>query len=332
VEWMAVSTEGILNWFRGTEFAKESGKKAIGILDVDTLYSDFMVVTGRNLVFTRCVRIGAGRLAENPQAAWSELAQELRPLLETCRTEHPGLTLERLLLTGAGARIAGLKDHLGPALNFPVATVDELQTVKKLPADLSAGDAIFQSMSVTSLIGMTVAPEGLQVNLMPDSIRLRHDLLAKAGGLGAVGASVMALMISVSLFSVVKFYLGREERGAVRAQVEALEPARKNVEKMSEICTVVRKYRNPRFAMVNVLAALHPLVPADVNLDALEIDEGKGRVTLTGTGGSIKDVRSLINGLENSPLFADAKEDGVNKEPRTGRFKFKIGCALERPK
>ncbi|MDI6774508.1 MAG: hypothetical protein QME60_03815 [Verrucomicrobiota bacterium] len=331
VDWMAVSSEGILNWFRLAGAVKAADAGAAAILDVDSQCSDFMVVAGGDVVHSRCIRLGASRILASPEAAWNELAQELRLLLETCRTEQPDLNLARLILTGAGARMSGLNDHLQAALNLSVAVQDETSSVRKMPAAVRYG--ILRGLSLTSLIGLAGAPESLQINLMPNSVKLRRNLVDRVGELAGASMAAMALLAAGSLFVVAEYFFQRQHQADLKAQAERLEPQKRNAERMCAIRNIVREYRNPGSAMANLLAEIHPLIPADLYLETLEIDLGKGRAALSGSGGSMKDARSLMTGLGNSTLFADVKEDGpLRKDARSDRFKFKVGCALEKPK
>ena len=63
---MSVGSEGLLNWYRASGERLEQNQGTI-ILDVDAAFSDVAVVMGRELVFTRCIRVGSDQLEEDRQ-------------------------------------------------------------------------------------------------------------------------------------------------------------------------------------------------------------------------------------------------------------------------
>jgi len=328
---MSVSSEGILNWCSRIESSGEGETKAIVLLDVDSFYSDFSVVSNGSLVFTRSILIGANQLLGDYEKWKEKLAQEVKRSLETCRGECPGLEPEKLLVTGAGPQIEeSLPPYLAESLNIPSEAVDCAQTLARLPRTPDLRDPAYRAVSLTPLIGIGMSPGSLGFDLVPDSVRLRKGLVEKARNLSALGMLVLTALISASLYATVKFFLKKQRLDRLRSEFAQTAPTAREVERQLEIIKVVGRRQDAGFDVINLLAAIQRLVPADVYFDSLEVDLESKRVMLGGTSGERKDIRPLIKGLEQSSLLRNIREDSdTGQDPKTKRYRFQVACELE---
>jgi len=101
---------------------------------------------------------------------------------------------------------------------------------------------------------------------------------------------------------------------------------------MHEIIKVVNNRRNPRFAAISILSEVHRLVPEGVYFEMIDIDVEKEQVLLEGFGRARQDIRTLVNNLEQSLFFKDAKEGGATRRDKSGKFKFQVVCVQESAK
>ena len=102
---------------------------------------------------------------------------------------------EKIILTGAGVHVAGLKDSLAALSGLPCEEVDALSVLKKRPAPMPAENDL-AALSLASILGIVLAPEHLEVNLIPVSVRLRRGLERKARALSAMGVFLMTASIA----------------------------------------------------------------------------------------------------------------------------------------
>jgi Tfp pilus assembly PilM family ATPase/Tfp pilus assembly protein PilN len=325
VDRMAISTEGLVNW---ACLNSGSGEASV-ILDVDTVCTDFTVVDAGGLVFSRSIRIGSEQLSAGAADGLESLIQECRRSLEACQSEAPDLAVSRLVLTGAGPSLPGIADSLSQALNLPVEAVDSLSVAKKAPSEVQAagGDA---PPALTPLVGMALAPQGLSVGLVPDSVKLRRSLLLRARSLTALGIAVMTALVCASFFGVNKIYLRKGQLDRMLGQIRETGPVVAAVEQQLQVMKVVQKRQETRSSAVNLWAEVQKAVPDDIFLDGLDFDVEEGRLMLSGTAGQRGDVSALVKNIEKSPFFANVKTDGsIDRVAETGRYKFRIVGDLE---
>lgn len=328
VQRMSVSSEGLLNWCRQ---ALGGADKVTAILDIDSSYSDFAVVTKGGLVFTRSIMVGADQLLEDYDSWKEKLAREIKQSIEMCQSESHGRVPVRLVISGAGANLGDVGEFLGERLGLATDVKNCLKTVTRMPSEPSPGDDRYRTVSLTTLIGTAMAPEHLEFNLVPDSIMLRRSLIRKARSLTAFGILVMTFLVAASFYGTIKLYFKKDTQARIESEIRQNEPAVRNIRKMLEIIMVDRDRKDARFLIVNLLSGIHKLVPAGVTLDliGIDLDKDKGQVAMNGEGGSIEDVQMLVSGLEKSPLFKDVK-DTTKKGEGGAVFKFQIECALEK--
>lgn len=325
---MSVSSEGVLNWYEQAAKGEQQAPGASVLVDIDSTYSDFMVILRGAPVYTRSILIGADQLRANFDSMKDEFLLEIKRSLDVCRGEYSDMDIGGMLLTGAAANIAGLSDFIAGNLSFSVRNRDCLHDVQKMPAQPSMSQ--YPTVSLTPLIGMAFAVERLEFNLVPDSVKLRKELVEKARNLTAFGILVMFLMICASTLIVAKlFYKEARLKALTQLVVDTDAPARE-VKRQMEIIKVVKKRSEPEFAMINIISEIHLCVPAGTFLEEIDINVGSATVRLIGSSEERTDVRVLVGNLEKSNLFISAKSGPTTQDSKTNRFVFDVTCLLEK--
>lgn len=328
---MAMSTEGVLNWVRKA-YPPGATSGAIAVLDVDTGYSDCVIVAQNELAFTRSIMVGAQHLQAD-EAARERLVRDVANALQTFAAESPGARIERVLVTGAGFNAGGLDAALRERLEVPVESVDCCRIFRKIPKQPVMGQAPHDVVSLTALVGMAIDPERLECRLVPESVRLRQDLVGKARRLAVLGCLVVAVMVLLSLLGSLRYFLRYDRLESIRARVGAHAAEVRAIEQKQKLIEIVRDRNDPRISLVSLMADLQKSLPApgQITLDGMEFDAVRGSLQIVGTGGSTPDVRGLVKTLEQSPLLTDVREDGSTTREANGRYRFRLVCRLETP-
>ena len=325
VDRMCVSTEGVFNWVAQTL----PGEAAALVIDIDSFYSDVLMVSGGAVMFTRSILHGADELLGEVDKHKEKFAREVRQSLEICKGELPGLAPTRLVVCGAGHRIEGLGDYLGEQLGLAVEIRDSMQSVAKLPAEPALSDPEYRPVSLTALIGVALNSAGLALNLVPDSVRMRKALTEKARNLTVLAALVMAALVSMSFAATLRFFFKKSRLSTLREQVAEAEPRAARIVRMGEIVKLVNRRQDTRSAAIRLLADMHKLVPEGVFFDAVDLNVTTEEMVLGGSGSAQKDIRELVKSLEQSSLLAKAKEVGrTTLDPDTGRWRFQVACSV----
>lgn len=325
---VAISSEGVLGWFLGSGLAAHDGR-AVALAEIDASYTDLMLCVGGAVVFSRSIRTGATQLIDDYVTWIDRFAGEIRQSLDICRTEMPGVEVDRLYISGAGPAIEGLSADIGSRLGLSTEPADSLQKTTRMPKAPSIRDPLYRVVSLTPLVGAVLDPGQLECDLMPESVLMRKRLIQRSRAMTVFGALLVTATVGLSLLAVLKVVSRKQHLDMMRADVAQAEETVESVKRKRGIVRLVRKAEDRRFGCINVFTEIQRIRPDDVYLEQVEIDGGRERVSLVGTGGTLADVRALFNGLKSSLLFADVKPGSTTLE-RSGRYSFEVTCALNK--
>jgi len=328
---MSISTEGVLSWYCNTHRAGARGEGTL-VLDVDSGFTDVIVVEGNRLAFSRSVLIGAVRLHADSRGATDRLAREVSNSLSALSAEAPDVTVRQVVLTGAGVAISGLADALGTQLGLPVEVEDSLDAIRNLPAQPDLRSEAYRLTSMTAVVGMALAPQSLEFDLEPDSVRMRRELMLKARGLSKLGVLVMTLMMLLSTYGISKVLLRKARLQNLEQEVVVTEEkARKLTDRMKMVALVHERVKVDR-SVIRVIKDVHDRVPneADVDFKSFGYDEALSTIKLQGTGRTTRDIRALVKALENSPILRGVQEGQTKFVRKSGRYDFTLQCAVEK--
>ncbi len=333
VETMSVGTEGLLNWFRRAYPAGEH-RGGTAVIDIDSSFSELAVFAGDRLMFTRSIRIGAQALLSEEEGVRDRFVRDVTNALQTFAGEVAGTSVDRILLTGAGYNIDGLSGALADALDVVVDTADSMQVFKKTPSEPNFREDPYHTASLTPLVGMAIAPDKLEYHLVPESVRLRRQLVQKAKSLTSFGSLMITALMLLSVFGTLKYFFKAENLRSVEEKVALIEDRARQVELKQRMTEVVSSRSDQTHAMVRLIGELQSKLPDPevVVVSQLEFDLARTSLQVSGTARSRPDIINLVNTLEASSLLGDVKErTGTPLDTSTRRYQFNIVCALEMP-
>ncbi|MDP6523968.1 MAG: pilus assembly protein PilM [Kiritimatiellia bacterium] len=327
VERISLSSEGVLNWCTAAKLDPGDGRGTV-LLDVDSFYTDLIVVQNGGVIFSRSILIGANQLLEEYNEWIDKFAGEIRRSLEICRGESPGIEFERMLISGAGPAIEGLSKDIGSRLDATAEPADSLQLVTRLPKTPSVRDPLYSPVSMTPLVGIALAPDNLDFDLMPETVGLRKRLVSRSRVLTLLGILVMTVLVSLSMYGLMKLQFKQSRLGKLRQQFVNTEDGVREVIRKETIIDLVSERQEQKFAAVNIFTECHRLKPEDVYFDQMDFDLVRARVTLGGSGSTRAQIQTLVNNLRRSDMFESVDSGGTTVD-RSGRFRFEVVCSLK---
>lgn len=327
VERVCLSSEGLYAWLAGQAFDSGSGQ-GLAVLEVDAGFAEFCVSLGRGIVFSRSIQTGARALQRQEPGGVEALAAELKRCLDACRTDCPGLEFDRLLITGAAAALTGLASEVQPHLDMPVASADALKQVKRLPQAVSMAADPYQTVSLTALIGVLLSPGSLELDLMPETVTLRKRLVVRSRRLTQFGMLLMTCAVGLSMMGTLALYFRHYQLEQLAPIKSGLEERVRAVERQRSVIKLVRDRQSRGRNNVNLLAEVQRARVDNLFVTQMDVDQERGRLTISGSGASMGDVRAFVNNLDQSPLLGDVKPGNTTLD-RAGRYAFQVSCGLE---
>ncbi len=328
IQRMGVSSEGVLNWFLHRTRA-EDHDKTMAVVDVDSFYTQVLVVRHEKVIFTKSILVGAKQLQETRDESLEQLSQSVKSALRSCREEHRDGEIASVTVSGAGVHVEGLTEVLEKAVSLPCESVDCMADVKLSKGVGDLADSRYETASLTGLMGMAMNPRTLEFNLVPDVVAMRKTLMESARATSAMASFIMLTMVSASLYAVLSCAFRAHEIKELKQKVNLTQPDVVKVERMIEVIREADKRQDSRFSPVNLFSAIHSCVPKDVYFETVDVDQQAMKIALAGTSAARKDIRDLIRLLEDSPLFSNVAEDGRVTMDQEKRFKFRVVGTFE---
>ncbi len=269
-------------------------------LDVDASASDLLVSRRGIPLFSRSLSVGVHDLVAEGGKAEEAMLQQVLRALETFRNEMPGSGVERLMLSGPAGRLAGVAGKLQAGLSISVVPAAG-------PASLQ-GMAVprLEDVSVTGLLGAALRVTALQIDLMPESMRLRKSVLVKARRLTLLAILIMILLAQLSLWMGSRYGRKAAYLADLNQIITATQASTEDVEAMRNKVNLVQARLQGRMLPVRALTELHGITDRAIQYTSIELTD-RQQVVCRGTADAVADVVRLVSAMEASPLFANVK-------------------------
>jgi len=300
-------------------------QKAVGataFLDVDMMSSDLMVLNQGVPLFSRSLSVGASQLLAADERLRERAVQEISMALETFRNEAPAVSVGALAFAGAVEGDPAFVKLMELALNLEVIPA----TGVSVGAYEKAGTAI-GSVALTGIVGAATAPEMIQINLTPESVRLRKSVMVRARQLTVMAMMVMAIFCLLSLLVLSRINRQRVYLDELSAMIGQTTADADRVEAMRRKVLIVAERTAITMVPAKALVELFGLAPETMAFTSIQISDA-AQFVCRGTAETVADTVRLVNSMEASPVFQNVKSTRtVSGKDRT---EFEIICDLEK--
>lgn len=326
VEQVCLSSEGVHAWVAEEHLDPADGR-GVAIVDMDAAFTDMLVSLHGGIVFSRSIRVGAQQFQDEASGPVEELATEIKRGLDACRTDCPGVTLDRVIVSGAGAALAGLCRELQSRLALPVEPADALQRVRRTSGAPGVRDPAFKSVSLTALVGIALAPRRIELDLMPETVQLRKRMVARSRSFSAMICLLMTCTVGLSLVATLSLFFRHGELRRRELEKQRTDAGVQLVQRQVAVLKMIRDRRNLAGSAQNLLAEIQKARVNGLYIVQLDIDRERGKVSIAGSGAAMADVRAFVNNLQRCPLFRDVKPGSTTLDPE-GRYSFQVTSGL----
>ncbi len=293
------------------------------LLDIGSDNMDLAFVRGGRLIFARNVSSGArvfdaqvaGLLGCSPEdaealkvargnlgpAADEEEEDEIRPVVRSAAGQLAGfisssinhakvqladreLSIDKVYLSGGGARVRGLPEYLASALKAPVELFDPFRRldasalaegIRRLPTDLAV------AVGLAQLVSPSPGAAASTLSILPDGLRRRRNFFRSTLWLGVAGAALALTLAVLAALAVIR-KSGRE------SELEEFQRATKDVRE--RIATMEELAREQRDLSSKADYLLTHVTGGRVALDVIPRLK-KALQAITSTGIAIDDIR-----------------------------------------
>lgn len=333
VDKIALSSEGVFFWFNALYLSdnKTAANSDIILVDIDSNYSDFLVISKGKLIFTKNILIGANSLLDDKDPKINNFIEELEHARDMYLEESHALKPGKLYLSGAVKYINDLAANLSARMDLPAEVIDPLKNnLIKDPFILK--NTNFKFVSFAPLIGIALKNKELNLLLMPNEMRIAKLMEAKRSNLTMMGALFAAVIMVISLMILINIYNKNNYIKQLKSRTGQIKEDSDLVDKMRRSINLLQDRLDAKGDTLSVLDSLHKILPKEIYLTNVNIERKKD-VTIKGRANAMSDVFKFVSTLENSPLFKNVKNTytTTKKENNQEFADFEITASYEAP-
>ena len=285
-------------------------------LDVDSDFTDFIIFSPSELLFTRTINIGARALLENKDGVVARFMADLQQSLMMFYNEELNKKPARVFVSGA--KIAGeLARHIESGLAVDVVCAGG--PAAGVPEDVSVFGLSCIDTRDRKGAGFVLA-----------EIQVRKTLSRTVRELVILGGLCVYLLSIGYLFYWGRVYHQQNYLAMVRERAAAVEKTLGDLPGKFKKIEFVRERLESRKAVLFVMVELQKAVPAKASVVFVSVEE-TGRVVVRGQAEELADVFKFVDNLEKSGGFRDVQTRSTKKKKTLGRdlIEFELNFLLK---
>jgi type IV pilus assembly protein PilM len=233
-----------------------------------------------------------------------EIVFEIKRTIESFHLDSGKNDIQQLSLSGGGANLINLNEHLREKL--------KIKTVMEKPLELecssNAIDTYLDHSREFHLIcaAITPYPGHIKINLMPDHIK--KNIQAKKLKAKQLTYSAVCALIIICLFILPGWLLKIRENQikSLDKQINQLEPEVSDIKKLQDRINLINNYVDAKNSCMEVLRQMSLIVPYDITINNFAFEKSES-VILTGFADSHSSVVNFSKVVSDSPIFEDCK-------------------------
>src|SRR5256712_1112576 len=310
---------------------KDAGRGPTAVLDIDSNFSDFLVIRSGTVTFTKALSIGSAKLSSGEANEIEKLTQEIQRAIDIYEGERIGQGIATLVITGAEVR-GRLVPRLGETLRLPVQRVSLVERLPGAREVLDVPEAQRESVSLTAVLGLAWDAESAGIDLTPQEVSIREALEHKGRAImvtGILGVSILAALTALVSQHV---YFKKQYLEQLDGEIARTQQAASDVEALKKRLKIIREAERRENSSLEILSVLHRSTPPEISLKSIAFDEDS-HVVLKGVTQKMSTVFEFVSTLEKLPNFRQVKAKHATRsgsKDGSEEIEFEITCPLAR--
>ena len=328
VDRIVLSSECVFQWFQAISgHLPNPVPDDAAIIDIDTDYSDFLVVHKGRWLFTKQISIGVKQLLEDQsEGDWpAKFGDELADALGRFHEETGRSAVQRLYISGAHCLNESQQDVIQTRLGIPLERIVPIPaTIAPLPSE------VVRTISLSPLIGAAMIGQESEIDLTPDELKMVKIMEEKHRQFTVTGILIVAIIMTISLLVILSLQFKQGYLDQLRTKTVSLQPETAKVEKMRHDINLIKQRLNAKHSLVTLICEIIKLTPPDIFYSDLQISE-QGAISLKGQAPAMSAIFLFVKKLEDSPVFANvqAVRTTTKKDGDKESCEFEITCTSQ---
>ncbi len=331
IEKVALSSEGLAHWFCLAQDSVQADNKAVIYVDIDSGYSDFTVIRGGKLVYTRNFLIGANHLMGQEMSWQDKFCEETIHSMGLYLNEDRDVKIARLFLGGTAAHIPLSIVRLAQKVEVPIAVIEPLHAIPLQKASRLFEKNEGQLISPCPLIGIALAGSDLELDLTSSELHIKKNMEERRKQITTTGVLMLSILMALSTLFFISYFYKNHYMSELKKTIATMEKDALEVERMRTAINLVKGRLDARKSSINILQEITRLTPKEIYFTDIKIEEEKQTI-LQGRAAAMSNVFEFVTTLEGSPYFESVQTTytTTKKEKDTEHARFEIICIHEK--
>lgn len=287
------SSEGAsLNYLGKGQNRKE--KIPIAIIDIDSKWSDFVVVKEGRLLFVRNINMGRANLDQD------KFIEEIKRLFDVYGSSDIDGEIKKIVLCGASEGLTEVAGLIKQRFNVDVDVVAGLE-----PAPT-------KTVSFSSLMGLGLNLPLVKINLTPAEITMERRFIRRGKEIMFTGMLLFFVVVLCMAISFEKLYFRKKNLQDMFEQYKSRESEAEVVEKKSAKINLITERIDSRLSVLNVVGEIYKRAPNNLYLSVINFDSRKG-IVLRGYSENPDNIFAFVDQMQASSYFDQVKTTNMTK-------------------
>jgi len=332
VERVLFSPEGMAGFYSRALNVKEEDPP-VGIIDIGSQVTNFFIAYNGTVATCRCIPVGLMQLIKEGQAAQDNLLEELANSVDAYQSEDVSSLPETYLLTSDDAKVKELQGVLQEKLKAKVKVnpfLDQIQADQPVMLKMVSE---YNDESFLNVISTVLTADQMQVDLTPEEVVTQRAIEEKGRQVVKSAAfAIILLFLSCGIFFS-KIYFKGVLLDKLKSEYVEKRRAVIKLDRTAQKTRIIKDYINSRMVGLDVLNELYHLVPNEIYLQSILLDED-GMINIQGVSESMSRVFNFVSSLEDSEVFKAVKTKSTTAKKDRGKdvAAFEIAFRLESAK
>jgi len=331
---IALSSEGLLDWTKLVCKHEDEDKRPCAVVDIGNKISDFEVILKGKFIFSRNISIGADHLADDFMQWEEKFIAEINNAIYAYQNEMLDSQIGKVVICGAEILTQRLDEiALRKKLDIPVEVFPPFMNMPATKEFLQEYDRniALKEVSVTAVCGLALAFKEQKINLIPQEIKMEKAVRERGKDLYRLGINLVFILVIISSIFLGRIYNKELYVGQLTQKTRSLQSRVEKLDNMVEEIKVIRERRSRRNNALEVIYAVHKVIPPEIYLLSVNFD-GRERLAIRGTSENMSEVFRLVSSLEDTKHFQNVKTKYATKRKAGDKelTDFEIVCPLKK--
>lgn len=301
VDGVGLSSHGAWEWVLENYKSELNQSDLYLLLDIDSAFTDFIIFSRANLLFTRSINVGASGMKDQQGMVFTRLIGEVKQSLIMFYNEEVNRKPSVMFISGAQVKS-----------DFGKMAEDELGLpAKAVPSPLEKD--IPSDVSLCAVAELAARHDDRQIYFILPELKISRSLRERTKDIIITGTAFLYLLTVICGIFLGRIYNQQNYLQGLKQDYARVEKELGGLLGQLSRIEIVRRELNKRNFPLIVLAQLQKVTPEEIAVNSIAMDD-IGKVTVRGQAVLLSDVFKFIRTLEGQRCFKEVQTKYTRKK------------------